>query len=69
MIDAVGAAHVVSSFKRQQYIGEDIQVSHIKHVERANSKTVESIDYVMYNSHGRNEHPYNLPGTIVDIII
>ena len=35
MIDAVGAAHVVSSFKRQQYVGEDIQVSHVKHVERA----------------------------------
>jgi|TARA_R110000823_G_scaffold252403_1_gene375004 hypothetical protein len=69
MIDTVGAAHVVSSFKRHQYIGEDIQVSHIKHVENANSKTVESIDYVTYNLHGKNEHPYKPPGTIVDIMI
>ena len=69
MIDAVGAAQVVSSFKRQQYVGEQIHVSHVKHIERAGARTVESIEYVTYNAHGRNEEPYKQPGTAVDIII
>ena len=69
MIDAIGAAQVVSSFKRQQYIGDDIHVSHVKHVERAGAKIVESIEYVTYNVNGRNEDPYKQPGSIVDIII
>ena len=69
MIDAVGAAQVVSSFKRQQYVGDDIHVSHVKHVERAGAKVVESVEYVTYNAQGRHEDPYNQPGTAVDIII
>jgi|TARA_R110002124_G_scaffold35029_3_gene114470 hypothetical protein len=69
MIDAVGAAQIVSSFKRQQYVGEQIHVSHVKHIERAGARTVESIEYVTYNAHGRNEEPYNTAGSTVDIII
>jgi hypothetical protein len=69
MIDAVGAAQVVSSFKRQQYIGDEIHVSHVKHVERAGAKVVESVEYVTYNAQGRHEDPYKQPGTAVDIII
>ena len=69
MIDAIGAAQVVSSFNRQQYIGDDIHVSHVKHVERAGAKVVESVEYVTYNAQGRHEDPYKQPGTAVDIII
>jgi|TARA_R110000822_G_scaffold73065_3_gene175661 hypothetical protein len=69
MIDAVGAAQIVSSFKRQQYVGEQIHVSHVKHIERAGARTVESIEYVTYNAHGRNEEPYYAAGSTVDIII
>ena len=69
MIDAVGAAQVVSSFKRQQYVGDDIHVSHVKHVERAGAKVVESVEYVTYNAQGRHEDPYKQPGTAMDIII
>jgi len=69
MIDSVGAAQVVSSFKRHQYVGDQIHVSHVKHVEHAGARTVESIEYVTYNTNGRNEDPYKQPGSIVDIII
>ena len=69
MIDAVGAAQVVSSFKRQQYIGDEIHVSHVKHVERAGARTVELVEYVTYNAFGRQEDPYRQPGATVDIII
>mgnify|MGYP000477525951 FL=1 len=69
MIDVVGAAQVVSSFKRHQYVGDQIHVSHVKHVEHAGARTVESIEYVTYNANGRNEDPYRQPGATVDIII
>ena len=69
MIDAVGAAQVVSSFKQHQYVGDDIHVSHVKHVEHAGAKVVESVEYVTYNAYGRQEDPYRQPGSTVDIII
>tara|TARA_B110000046_G_C12647409_1_gene255199 strand:+ start:120 stop:329 length:210 start_codon:yes stop_codon:yes gene_type:complete len=69
MIDAVGAAEVVSSFKRQQYVGDTIVTSHVKHVDRAGARTVESVEYVTYNAYGRQEDPYKQTGSTVDIII
>ena len=69
MINAVGAAQVVSSFKRQQYVGDEIHVSHVKHVERSGTTSVESVKYVTYNAYGRQEDLHRQHGSTVDIII
>ena len=69
MIDPISAAHVVSSFKRTQYVGSDIQVSHIKHVETGGAKAVEEIMYTTYNAQGKESEAKYLIGATVDIII
>ena len=69
MIDAVGAPQVVSNFNRQQYVGDQIRVAHVEHVEHAGATKVETVVYVTYTAQGRNEEPYNPAGSTVDIII